>query len=341
MVSSDVPRLVADASWLPHRYDPPSDSFQFREVPRARHGKVPFLTDEYLGNEGAFCAVPRAAAMASAPGPAPLHFIFHSAFCASTMLVRALDVPGSASGLSEPVVLNDLVGWRRRGAKPEDHQTILRDTLHLLSRPFESGEAMVIKPSNVFNGLAIDALAIRPESRAILLHAPLPEFLLSVARKGLWCRLWARELLEGLLQEGWINLGFEPRDYFRQSDLQVAAAGWLAQQALFNHIATRTAPDRVRTLDSERLTAAPAESVAAAAAFLGLKADAAEAYAAHPAVARNSKSGAKFARGERQEDQVRARAAYGEEIDKVVTWATAVADHAKVPLTLPNALGGR
>ena len=48
---------------------------------------------------------------------APIHFIFHSAFCASTMLVRALDVPGSAMGISEPVILNDMVGWRRRGAE--------------------------------------------------------------------------------------------------------------------------------------------------------------------------------------------------------------------------------
>src|SRR3546814_7774236 len=66
---------------------------------------------------------------------------------------------------------------------------------------------------------------LRPDTKALLLHAPLPEFLLSVARKGLWCRLWARELLEGLIRENLVDLGFETRDYFRLSDLQVAEIG--------------------------------------------------------------------------------------------------------------------
>src|SRR3546814_9032762 len=98
----------------------------------------------------------------------------------------------------------------------------------------------------------VPMMALRPDTKALLLHAPLPEFLLSVARKGLWCRLWARELLEGLIRENLVDLGFETRDYFRLSDLQVAAVGWLAQQRLFVALANRF-PDRVRTLDSERL----------------------------------------------------------------------------------------
>ena len=36
------------------------------------------------------------------------------------MLARALDLPGVAMGLSEPVILNDVVGFRRRGAAPRD-----------------------------------------------------------------------------------------------------------------------------------------------------------------------------------------------------------------------------
>src|SRR3546814_8328819 len=106
----------------------------------------------------------------------------------------------------------------------------------------------------------VPMMALRPDTKALLLHAPLPEFLLSVARKGLWCRLWARELLEGLIRENLVDLGFETRDYFRLSDLQVAAVGWLAQQRLFIALANRF-PDRVRTLDSERLLAEPAPAI--------------------------------------------------------------------------------
>ena len=89
------------------------------------------------------------------------------------------------------------------------------------------------------------ALMLRPQARALLLHAPIEEFLLSVARKGMWCRLWARELLEGLLQEGMVDLGFEPRDYLRQTDLQVAGVGWLAQQMQFHRIARQFGEERI------------------------------------------------------------------------------------------------
>src|SRR5690606_6864119 len=260
-------------------------------------------------------------------------------YCASTMLVQALDQPGVAVGLSEPVLLNDMVGWRRRGADPRAHGRAMADALALLGRGFVSGEAVVVKPSNIFNPLARGALTLRPDARARLLHAPLRDFLLSVARKGMWCRLWCRELLQNYLADGFVQLGFEARDYFRQSDLQVAAVGWLAQQQLFAALAD-WAPDRIATVDSGALTADPTSAVAAAMQHLGLVADP-DGIAAHPALTRNSKSGAAFSPGERQRDLAAAEAAYGPEIDQVTGWAGAVAEQTGIPMQLPLALIAR
>ena len=331
--------ILADAEWLAHRYDERRDAFQYRKVTRDRHAAVPFLTEEHLGAERSPVILARAEAADMVAVTAPVHFIFHSAYCASTMLVRALDRKGSAMGLSEPVLLNDMVGWRRRGADPRFHGRVMDDVLAQLSRPFEAGEAVIIKPSNIFNGLAMGAMALRPHAKAVLLYAPLAEFLLSVARKGLWCRLWVRELLEGQLQEGMVDLGFEPRDYFRQSDLQVAAVGWLAQQALFARMVKHFGPERVATLDSETLTREPAAAVSAVARHFGLSGSSdATAYAGHPALTRNSKSGERFSVGERQTDQDEARRAYGAEIEQVVGWAEAVAEQAGVAMRLPASL---
>lgn len=329
--------IVRDPEWLAHRYDPGHDAFHFRRVSRAARGAVPFLTDLHLGEEASPVVLRRADCAAAAPeARAPVHFLFHSAYCASTMLVQALDSPGVASGLSEPVLLNDMVGWRRRGADPRDHGRVMDDALTMLGRGFLPGEAVVVKPSNIFNPLARGALTLRPEARAILLHAPLKPFLLSVARKGMWCRLWCRELLESYLADGYVQLGFEPRDYFRQSDLQVAAVGWLAQQQAFAALMD-WAPTRFASLDSETLTADPVRAVAAAMDHYGLSGDR-DAIPAHPALARNSKSGAPFEAGERQRDLAAAEAAHGEEIAQVVGWAEAVADQAGIPLTLPQPL---
>ena len=333
----DAAAIVGDPNWLCHRYDPSHDAFHYRYVERARHATVPFLTDKELGSDQAAVVVRRAEARSLLPGRAPLHFIFHSAFCGSTMLVRALDLPGSAMGLSESVLLNDLVGWRRRGAEPKLLAEVLADSLAQLARPFGESEAVVIKSSNVFSGFAAAALAMVPQARAILLAAPLPVFLTSVAGKGLDGRLWVRELLEGFLADGLVGLGFEPRDYLRQTDLQAAAVGWLAQQALFHRLAERS-PSRVRGLDSETLTGEPAATLATAAGFLQLPVREAGKYAGHPALSRNSKSGERFTLGERTVTQEEARRLHGDEINKVLVWAEAVARAAGVPLTPPAPL---
>ena len=167
-------------------------------------------------------------------------------------------------------------------------------------------------------------------------------FLISVVRKGLWCRLWVRELLEGLLIDQVVDLGFEMKDYFRQSDLQVAAVGWLAQQVLFHRLAGKLGPQRVRGLDSETLTRDPAGVIAAATQFYGLTAAAQDlaAMAEGPAFARHSKSGEAFDSKRRTADYAAARAAHGDEIDKVVIWAQAVATAAGVPLDSPLPLLG-
>ena len=328
-------QIVADPEWLAHRYDEGHDAFQYRRVTRERHAEVPFAIDDYLGQEPNPVVIHREDAARLLGEQAPIHFIFHSAFCASTMLVRALDVPGSAMGISEPVILNDMAGWRRRGAEVPKHAQVMNDALGQLSRPWGASEAVVVKPSNIFNGLAMGALALRPQAKALLLHAPLEEFLLSVARKGMWCRLWARELLESLLQEGMVDLGFEPRDYFRQTDLQVAGVGWLAQQMQFHRMAKQFGPDRIASLDSEALTSDPASSVAKTAGHFGLRSRDAADYAEHPAILRNSKSGAAFERGERQMDQARAREVHGEEIEKVAEWIRVVGGRRGVSLELP------
>lgn len=334
-MTKSAAQIVADPEWLAHRYDEQADAFQYRHVTRARHAEVGFATDDYLGKEPHPVVIRREEAARLLGHQAPIHFIFHSAYCASTMLVRALDVPGSAMGLSEPVILNDMVGWRSRGADVQMQARVMDDALGQLSRPWAPGEAVIVKPSNIYNSLGLGALGLRPNAKALLLHAPLEAFLLSIARKGMWCRLWARELLELLLGQGMIDLGFEPRDFLRQTDLQVAGVGWLAQQMQFHRIAKHFGAGRIASLDSETLTGDPASSVAKVATHFGLNKSNAADYADHPAIGRNSKSGAGFERGERQLDQTRAREVYGDEIEKVAEWIRVVGERRGVPLDLP------
>lgn len=330
-MSLSTREIVADAEWLAHRYDRTADTIHFVQVPRARHRAISFLTDDNIG-KAPVKILSRGAALNNAPSGTP-HFIFHSGFCGSTMLARAMDHEGIAMGLSEPVLLNDIVGFRRRGAfQPPEVARALGDALTLLARPFSAGEPVIIKPSNVLNTLAGAMLAIRPESKALFLYAPLPVFLTSVARKGMWCRLWARELLEGLLQERAVNLGFQSSDYFRLTDLQVAAIGWLTQHSMFQALAQRIDASRLRTLDSETLMDDQGAAVSALAAHFGFTPDEAGLLANNKALTRHSKTGSVFTPGARRAEQEQARAAYGDEIEKVAAWAEAVAKNAGVSM---------
>jgi hypothetical protein len=334
------PFSLADAEWLAHRHVEGHDRIRFVSVPRSRHSEIPFLIDDCLGDDLPAHDLPVAQCLADAPA-GRLHFLFHSAFCGSTMLVRAFDAPGIAMGLSEPTLLNDVVGFRRRGAQRSAVARLADCAIRLAARPFAPGEVTLVKPSNIVNPLAELMLALSPQSRAVFLYAPLETFLISVARKGLHCRLWVRELAEGYLIDGLLApLGVAQPDLLRQTDLQVAAVGWLAQQRHFAALAAALGSDRVALLDAEDMTADPAGTVAAVADHYGIALGEGKAarIAAGPAFSRHSKSGEAYSPAARRDDYALARESYGEEIGMVISWAEKVAEAAGIVLDPPERL---
>jgi hypothetical protein len=333
----DVAKIVQDAAWLSHRYDAVQDSIHFHHLPREKHRAATFLTDEYLGDLGAPTVIDRKRALAAMPERAPIHYVFHSAYCCSTLLARAFDIEGVSMGLKEPLILNDLSGWLRRGAERAALAERLDSALSLLARPFAAGEAIVLKPSNLINPFASAMLAMRPQAKALLLYAPLPLYLASIAKKGMWGRLWVRELFVKIGPSGVLDYGFSAEEIMRQTDLQIAAIGWLGQHRLFAQLASRLGAERVRTLSSEQLIGRPVETLAALGALFGLAFDA-EAVAAGPAFTSHSKDGAAFGAEARRAEQREAAAVHAEEVEKVTAWAEAVATAAGQSLELPAPL---
>lgn len=331
-------RMVLGPEWIAHRYDETTDQIRFIDVERPLRDAIPFLTDQYLP-ERAFRAMSREEARASAPATGPVHFIFHSGFCCSTLLASCLDQPGLATRMSEPMILNDIVGWRKRGAAPAAVGALLKDALDLLARPFRNDAAAIVKPSTLLNGLAPAMLRLRLDARAILIHAPLRDFLLSIAKKGLDGRLWARELFLSMRREGLTQiLGFDDEAFFGQTDLQIAACDWLGQQAGFASLVD-TYPDRIRTIASDQFLKHPEEAINAAAKLFGLPLtdDHIRSARAGP-LSRNSKDQSDYSSDQRRAEYSAALQAHGDEVQKVEVWATEVARVADIPLQLPAPL---
>ncbi len=338
----DVATVLRDQNWFPHHLRADSGAIEFVHLPRAAHRAVTFLSDEYFDAAAPrmSCALRDVIPAAGLLPAQPLHFIFHSAFCGSTLLTRLFDIEGVSMGLKEPAGLNDLADIVRRSGRRTDIKPALAALLALYARPFAPGETVIVKPSNAANAVIDDALSIRPSARALLLHSPLPAFLRSLASKGLFARVWARKLGAELDMLREINPGFSDQERWLQTDLQVAALAWLQQHAQFARI-VRTHGSRVRTVDSKALLADLPAGMGALADLFELDRAALDAAAHSPARFEDSKRHERaFDAEARESEQAAAQDAYGEEIDKIVVWAEAVAQHCGVPMVLGAPLLG-
>lgn len=331
---------LTDASWFAHRFVESEDKFRFRRLTRARIDVATFLTDDVLGQDPGTVDVPVATILDELPAR-PLAIVFHSAFCGSTLLTKALSRPGLAIGLSEPMMLNDFAGWRIRGSGGAAVARAADAGLRLLARPFGTGETVVAKASNIANPLAELLLALNPHAKSIFLYVPLETFLISVARKGIACRAWVRTLAECYLPLGmFAPLALTAADLFRQTDLQLAASCWLAQQAWFAQLLAKNGPSRLRSMNADRMLADPAMALTQVAQHfdLAMTHDEAKILAAGQAFQRHSKDGSAFSTNARQAQYASTRETYCEEIETVMDWANEFARRLAVPADLPHGL---
>lgn len=268
---TDPKKIAADPSWLPHRIDVARRTVEFMRIERSELGKTGFLADRKPGSQTDVAVISWDDVCAMRVETGSLHFIFHTAFCRSTLLVRALDRPGVCVGLNEPGILASLAG------NVEATKPLVKPVLQLLSRAHEPGETVFVKPSNMANMLIPGMLATAPEARAILMSNALPQFLGSVAKRGLLGRRWGRELFLALQSYAGMDFGMSSRELFAMSDMQAAALAWfLGQRWFLLHMQGQVAGisgDRFRSLDGDRFNAERAKTIAAIADFAALEID--------------------------------------------------------------------
>jgi hypothetical protein len=321
---NDPASVVADPQWLPFHYDWQRPALGFASIERARHAELTFLAEEYvkeLAPPVRTLSIAEVQGAAASLSGAP-HYVFHSAFCCSTLLARALDAPGISMALNEPQIVNHLASAALQKRLTGD---VLGLVVRLLGRPFGAGEAVVVKPSNEANLLAQPLLQADPRSKAIFLYAPLPRFLRSVARKGMWGRIWARRLLQTMRVHTGLEFGLGERELFELTDLQAAALAWLSHHAQGAALLAAF-PDRVRTLDSAAFLANRAQTLSALGKHFGLNLDeaAARRIAEGPAFKTHSKEIGRSFDGDAEPDNA-AMPIVDEEIEMVSTWTRAIA----------------
>lgn len=326
--------IVLDPDWLPHTFDVEGVNLAFVHVPDAARGELMFLSDEHFAGDFEKVTIP-AAAIAAEIGEAsraPIHFIFHTGFCGSTLLAGALDLPGTRV-LKEPDVLINLANRMIRSDDQANRQR-LELVLRLLQRPGRPGKPVIVKPTNFANRLLENVLAQRPQSKTVLLYSDVETFLRSLLKRGMFGRIFGRKLLAQLRSWSPLDFGYGPDELLQLTDVQAAALAWLMQIHHFDAIA-RAFGDRVSLLDSPALLADPAAAIDRAQTLFGLGLDRneVEAIASGPVFSKHSKFADRdYSPEAREKEHQAASAAYSEELEMVVKWIEAVAAQVGAPL---------
>jgi hypothetical protein len=336
MTGPSLRDVALDFEWLPHTYDVEGTHLTFVLVPRAARSKLMFLSDEHFaGNfQKASFPVPAITAQAATLSRAPMHFIFHTSFCCSTLLAKALNVPGVSAALKEPDVLINLANRLIRSDDPANRRR-LELVLRLLEKPPAPGESVIVKPTNFANRLVEPLMTSRPESRAILLFSDVGTFIRSLLKRGMWGRITARKLFNQLA--GWSPLisGYSVADVLEYTDVQIAALAWLAQIHHLDAMVRRFGPDRIIVLDSADLIADPAAALKKAQALfeLNLSAVEIEKIATGPVFSRHSKfSDRRYSAEAREQDYQAVSEVHADELSMVLEWIKSVAAHLGAPL---------
>ena len=269
---------LADARWYPLLVDYEKSEIVLVEMTREHYVESNFLDNRIARPNDRGYRFPLntiAGALADAP-TRPLNWIFHTAFCGSTLLSRCLDFPGVSLALREPLVLHQVSLIRRSlpvwygidGMAPE--QALSFELLNkLLGRPAQAGEVALLKPTDTCINLAIDMLAAAPDSAAILLYSDLESFLLTMLRNDK-----RREYMHLLMDRACADLQGSPelparQDVDRMKDSHKAGLLWLSLMRQYQKVLD---DDRLQvcSLLDETMYADPEAVIARAAAHFGL-----------------------------------------------------------------------
>ena len=257
--------LLQDPMWFLHRINFASGAFEFRKVRRDDISAATFLDEGTLSShtekrELSFSEFRQNENRITAQSPAG-NFVFHIGFCCSTLLMRALDCPGTVLSLREPNLFHNLsdskVWQKEKRFRQLGFDAALAGGLRFLNKAFEDGESIVIKPPNVTNNLAHDILAADEAARAVLLFIPLKQFLVSILKKGEAGKAFARKLFIKISREKNIRAAVGLRAPGALTDLQISAVLWAAQMLTFRDV-LQTFPDtRVLLVNGEKLIEEP------------------------------------------------------------------------------------
>jgi hypothetical protein len=250
-----------------------------------------------------------------------VHYVFHTAFCCSTLLARYLERLPHVLVLKEPGLLGHVAV-----APYDSHETWQETatlTLALLSRTYAAEQRACIKASDWCNGLADFALGANLTATGTFLMVPLRRFVLAVL-KSPGRRRWAQARARLAARDARRTARLADVTATALTSAQAAAFVWLVNRALCRALNEGVHAGRVGVLDGEELAARPGPSLASLIAASCLQRDDGDvARAAATCVSRTYSKGESrpFDVDTRSRELDELEGEFGREADAAISWA--------------------
>ncbi len=319
---------LASAAVFPFHYDAAAGQVTIVALGPGAITNAAFLDQRILPQAAGKSTVALAdfdAAASELPARLP-NLIFHQGHCGSTLISRLIASASGSRAVREPLVLRtfaELLSDTGAGASTVAPLKA-EERLRLFLRCFAHGAApSVVKASSICTDLAAPLLRSDAQLRALFVFVQ-PEVFIATMLGGPNNRV-DMKAFAGLRRKRLRNVGIETPPAFSLSDGQLAALTWICEAVSFG-----AAPDDGRCLpvNFDQFLAAPAPSLMAAAAHLGLEIDLEKARAATLGPDMRTYSKAQqydFSPGLRAEVLQEARQNFGPEINAGLVWLEGLA----------------
>jgi hypothetical protein len=315
-----------DARWFPVGFDARSGEISFVATDRRSVAEQAFLDGRWNRDGLARRRESVKALLGKASQLRPrMNFIWHTGFCCSTLLAKALDHPARNLSLCEPQILVEIADAKRAGAFAHNPSAarIPQVVFQFLGRSFSPGAGVTVKPAPAANHLLPEA-ALHTAGKMLFLYSDCRSFLISIAKMSEDGRKYARRMFLAILADGNPQAQWPAGQLLKFSDLEIAALVWHMQIAQFRRDWPDVAASRAMSLDCDALLVSPLDTVSKVGAFFELELDGEHLadVVGGPLFRRNAKNPAEpYDADRRRKDHEAVGRQIGPEIDGIVAWS--------------------
>ncbi len=204
----------------------------------------------------------------STAGQQSVCYVFHTAFCGSTLLARSLDHRRLCLPYKEPMALTQYCQSVSE-LPPEMRAELLSRIVRWLAKTFHAGETPLIKLSNLCSFVIAELLDSRPRPRGLFLYSDLRTFLCSILPSKAR-RAWVRKNLAITSCLAAPTGIAKDLDVMSLNDAEAASCLWLRQMHNYLQLVGKTGHDRVASLHCELFFGHPETALEAISEFFDL-----------------------------------------------------------------------